>query len=129
MFGSLQAGILPPPGAIRILPPSCSLVLRHGPPHHSLSASMVPQVPPNSASTSSPGTSVLEHLHQRPQNGGRQGAGRPILGAPACPPKILGPGSHTGGSKMPPKKLFNINVIQIAIYMFMKCKYNIVYTN
>jgi hypothetical protein len=29
-----------------------------------------------------------------------------------------------------PKKIFNINVIQIAIHIkFMKCKYNIVYTN
>jgi hypothetical protein len=43
----------------------------------------------------------LEHLHRSPQNGDWQGAGWAILGAPAGPPKILGPGSHTGAPKTP----------------------------
>jgi hypothetical protein len=48
---------------------------------------------------------ALEDLHRRPQNGGLQGASMSVLGASACPPKILGLDSHTGGSKVPaPKK-------------------------
>jgi hypothetical protein len=73
---------------------------------------------------------ALEHLHRRPQNGGRQGADMSVLGAPAGPSKILGPGSHTGSPKTPALKnvqyKYNSN---INTYKFMKCKYNIVYTN
>jgi hypothetical protein len=50
----------------------------------------------------------LEHLHRRLQNGGRQDAGRVVLGALAGPSKILGPDSHTGGPKTPAPTKFEI---------------------
>jgi hypothetical protein len=46
----------------------------------------------------------LEHLYRRLQNGGRQGVGRSILGAPTGLSKFLGPGSQTGDPKMPAPK-------------------------
>jgi hypothetical protein len=61
-----------------------------------------------------------------------RGAGMLVLEAPACPPMKLGPSSHTGGPKTSvPKNCFFTNLIQIAIhiYIFMKYRYYIVYTN
>jgi hypothetical protein len=55
-----------------------------------------------------------------------RGADRFVLGAPARPPRKLGPGSHTGGSK---KLFFYKYNFNSNTYMFMKYKYYIVYTN
>jgi hypothetical protein len=72
----------------------------------------------------------LEHLHGCPQNNGWQDAGRSVLSAPAEPSKILELGSHTGGPKtLTTKKVQYKCNSNSNTYKFMKCKYNIVYTN
>jgi hypothetical protein len=57
-----------------------------------------------------------EHLH--PTGAPKIVAGMSVLGAPAGPPRKLGPGSHTGGPKTPaPKNCSFINLIPIAIHI------------